>query len=214
MTGADTLLPPNARPVERALEQALRAEIDLWAVETLWDPWRCPVHLLPFLAWGLAITHWDADWSVAEKRAAIAGALPFHFRKGTRAALREVLDRFDPLLRLVEWFEDRDVLAPHTFRLELPLNAETDVVYDEALVAALLRDIAVTKPLRSHMFAVHRLRAALPVFAAAAAAALGVLRQDGFADAEAASDPYWANLLQTEEGEPLRSAEGPFLEVA
>ena len=47
-------------------------------------------HLLfPFLAWGLAISHWNPDWTEAEKRSAIAAAIPFHQVKGTRAAVEQ-----------------------------------------------------------------------------------------------------------------------------
>ena len=67
-----SLLPPNATSAERALELAMRAGIDLSAVGTLWNPLTCPVDVLPFLAWGLAISHWDVAWNEAEKRAAIA----------------------------------------------------------------------------------------------------------------------------------------------
>ena len=80
-------------------------------------------------------------------------------RKGTPASLRTVLDRFDPLIGIVEWFEDRDTLAPYHFRLELPLLTQSDVYYDENLVTQILRDIAQVKPVRAHMLAVFRLRA-------------------------------------------------------
>ena len=81
-----SLLPPNATAGERALETALRADIDLAAVGTEWNPATCPANVLPFLAWGLAISHWDADWTEAEKRAAIAD-LSFTAQPGEVIAL-------------------------------------------------------------------------------------------------------------------------------
>src|SRR5690606_20648556 len=138
-----TLLPPNVSPLEMALEEttARLSEVPV-PLRALWDPQTCPAELLPWLAWGVSIDFWDTDWPLSEKRAAIASAIDDQRRKGTRASLREVLDRFDPLIQIVEWWQDRDTMEPHTFRLELPLAIESEVEYDTALVTALLRDIA------------------------------------------------------------------------
>ena len=48
-----SLLPPNATPLERALEDGLTglAAIDP-PVEKIWDPQTCPLPLLPWLAYG------------------------------------------------------------------------------------------------------------------------------------------------------------------
>ena len=50
------LLPPNRTKLEQALE---RATARLGAVpvpiKDLWNPWRCPVALLPWLAWSLSV---------------------------------------------------------------------------------------------------------------------------------------------------------------
>lgn len=210
-----TLLPPNATRAERAIEGATaRIEDVPIPIRSMWDPATCPAFMLPWLAWGLSIDLWDTDWSEPAKRAAVALAIGDQRRKGTRASLREVLDRFDPLIGLVEWFEDRGTLAPHTFRLELPLGADSAVDYDETLVAALLRDIGAIKPLRSHMFAVHRMIAQTELYVSAAAQAAGFGRYEGELDLEAPADPSWANYLQTEDGEPLRGGDGEFLETA
>ena len=64
-------------------------------------------------------------------------------------------------------------------------------------------------PLPSAVFA------ALPLIIGLGAARLaGLTRLDGFTDLDEPLNPAWANYLQTENGEPIRSAEGPFLEVA
>lgn len=211
-----SLLPPNSTPLERAFETV---QSDALAgvpvpIRDLWNPATCPASLLPFLAWGLSIDFWDSDWTEAEKRTAIAGAIDAQRRKGTPASLRAVLDRFDPMIGLAEWFEDRGTLDPHEFRLELPLAADTAVEYDESLVLALLRDIAAVKPLRSHMLAVHRLAAQADAWLAGAAQLAGLSRIDTFTDLATPTDPAWSTYLQTEDGEPIRSAEGAFLEVA
>ncbi|MES2905075.1 MAG: phage tail protein I [Pseudomonadota bacterium] len=212
MTDVASLLPPLATAQERALEQTIAATFNIDVdIARLWNPLTCPAPLLPWLAWGLSIDLWDADWSEATKRAAIADAIPFQQRKGTRASLRTVLDRFDPLIAIVEWFEANPTMEPHTFRLELPLPADSDVTYDEALVAALLRDIAAVKPVRSHMQAVFTLRAQTAAFLAAAAQAAMFVRLDVNADTEI--EAAWATYLQTEIGEPILDETGAYLEA-
>lgn len=209
-----SLLPPNGTRAERALERATARLEDVPVhIRSMWDPATCPEFMLPWLGWGLSIDLWDSTWTVAEKRSAIAGAIEAQRRKGTRASLRHVLDRFDPLIGIVEWFEDRNTLEPHTFRLELPLGIETEVEYDTALVAALLRDIAAVKPLRSHMRAVHRVHAQAQAGLLGGGMSIGLARISGPADLTIQDDPYWATVLQTEEGEPFeREQDGDFLE--
>lgn len=208
-----SLLPPNVSPLETALEETTSRLSDVPVpLRALWDPETCPAELLPWLAWGVSIDFWDTDWTVAEKRAAIASSIDDQRRKGTRASLREVLDRFDPLIEIVEWWQDRDTMEPHTFRLELPLAIESDVEYDTALVTALLRDIAAVKPLRSHMLAVQRMHAQAHAGLLSGAMIAGVVRLDTAADTDAALNPFWDGLLQTEQGEPILAENGDWLE--
>lgn len=211
MTGVASLLPPLATAQERALEQTIAKTFDIDVdIAKLWNPLTCPAALLPWLAWGLSIDLWDADWSEATKRAAIADAIPFQQRKGTRASLRTVLDRFDPLIEIVEWFDANPRMQPHTFRLELPLPSQSEVLYDEALVAALLRDIAAVKPVRAHMQAVFSLRARTGASLAAAAQTSVFARFDAGVDTDI--EPDWLTYLQTEIGEPILAEAGTFLE--
>ncbi|NCP18368.1 MAG: phage tail protein I [Erythrobacter sp.] len=202
-----TILPPNSTALERKLdlvEQARLAAVPV-PIGDVWNPATCPAALLPWLAWGISIDIWDTGWTEQQKRGAIAAAIAEQRRKGTRASLRTVLDRFDPLIEIVEWFEDRENLDPHTFRLELPLKTVSPVEYDTELVAALLRDIAQVKPLRAHMSAVYRMKAQANAWLLGAGWSAGHTRLDADADAEAALDPVWASYLQTEDGEPLRN---------
>ena len=212
MTLPASLLPPATTPLLRAAEQATARIGDIGLpLGDLWNPASCPAEFLPWLAWGLSIDFWDADWTVPEKRTAIASTLTDQMRKGTRQSLRAVLDRFDPLIGLVEWFEANPRLDPYTIRLELPLPDDSAVIYDNALITALLRDIAQVKPVRVHMTAVHRLRAAAGLWLEGAAW-LGIyIRLDGEADETA--EPVWATYLQTEDGEPVTDPDGTFLET-
>lgn len=209
------ILPPNATKLEVAIEKVIAARLAgvPIAIDSIWNPATCPAALLPWLAWGLSLDLWNADWTEAQKRAAIADAIRFQQRKGTPTSLRTVLDRFDPLIGIVEWFQDRFNLDPYYFRLELPTLLESDVVYNEELVAQILRDIAQVKPVRAHMLAVFRLKAQAQAWILSAAHLGGMVRMDGEADLTTALDPVWADYLQTADGEPILSGAGAFLEA-
>lgn len=208
-----SLLPPGSTDLQRSLDQVAFRLLDLPVdLRKLWSPAECPVTHLPWLAWGFSIDLWDAEWPEAVKRAAVADAIEFQRRKGTRASLRTVLDRFDPLIQIVEWFEDRDTLAPYNFRLELPLLSHSDVAYDDEFVLQILRDIALIKPVRAHMQAVFRLKATANAWLVSGASLAGYDRIDMAADTDSALDLDWLTYLQTEHGEPLLSETGSFLE--
>ena len=208
------LLPPRSTRLQKALAQVTADLIDLPVeLRKLWSTWECPMSHLPWLAWGLSVDIWDASWPEAVKRAAVADAIAFQRRKGTPASLRTVLDRFDPLIKMVEWFDDRATLDPFSFRLELPLLSESDVFYDEKLVGQILRDIAQVKPVRAHMQAVFKLQAEARAWLVSAAQIGGLTRLDAQADQTSALDPAWATFLQTRDGEPFLTHAGAFLEV-
>lgn len=209
-----SLLPPNATGAERALELAMRAGIDLSAVGTLWNPATCPADVLPFLAWGLAISHWDADWSEAEKRAAVAAAIPFHQIKGTRAAVEEVLARFHPLLSIVEWWQANPRRDPHTFEVRAPAGpGGIDASFLTTETAeAIIRDVAAAKPLRAHFDFVFALEAQATLWMAGGFQVGTINRADYTATLDESRD--WVAVLQTEDGEPVRTPDGlDFLET-
>ncbi|WP_313228562.1 phage tail protein I [Sphingobium yanoikuyae] len=209
-----SILPPRSTRLQQALEQVTIDLLDLPVeLRKLWSPAQCPASHLPWLAWGLSVDIWDANWPEAVKRAAVADAIAFQRRKGTPASLRTVLDRFDPLIKLVEWFEDRNSLDSFTFRLELPLLAQSDVLYDEILVAQILRDIAQVKPVRAHMQAVFRVTADAQAWLLSAARVGGMARMDAAADVTSATQPEWATYLQTANGEPIVTATAAFMEA-
>lgn len=108
----ETLLPPNASPLERHLEQAMAHYADGRDVpiDALWDPARCPEALLPWLAWALGVRRWDPAWDADVQRAVIAGAIPLHRIEGTLGALRAHLDAVGAVYDIVE----RPAGAPFT----------------------------------------------------------------------------------------------------
>lgn len=210
-----SLLPPNATSAERALELAMRSGIDLSAVGTLWNPETCPADVLPFLGWGLAISHWDAGWSEAQKRAAIAAAIPFHQRKGTRAAVEEVLARFHPLLSVVEWWQANPRRDPHTFEVRAPAGpGGIDASFLTTDTAeAIIRDVAAAKNARSHFDFVFALEAQATLWIAGGFTTGTIHRADYAATLDESRD--WDALLQTEDGEPIRTPDGTdYLETA
>lgn len=208
-----SLLPFNATQDERALETAMLSGIDLSAVGTLWDPATCPAAILPYLGWALAISHWDTGWSEAEKRTAVAAAMPFHRITGTRAAVEQVLARYSDRLAIKEWWEMTPRGVPHTFEvranaLEIPASFLTQDV-----AQAIIEDVAAAKPLRSHFDFVQNLDLAGTMHFAGAAMGASLARADYAAALDDSED--WSSFLETEDGEPLRTEDDTaYLEAA
>lgn len=196
-----SLLPPNASKDERALEEAMRARIDLSAVPTLRDPWTCPADVLPVLASELAISHWDTTWSEQEKRQAVATATAFHKIKGTRQAVEEVLGRFHPSLGVVEWHEANPTRTPHTFEVRAPAAEIPASFLTTETAEAIIADVAAAKPLRAHFEFVQNLDLGSSMYLAAGSMAGAVGREDYAATLDESRD--WTALLQTEDGEPI-----------
>lgn len=91
---ATPLLPPNASPLERDLEQSMAlydAPRDI-VLERLWRPQECPEAVLPFLAWGLGVRRWDPAWPLETRREAVADAIAVHRTRGTLGAVQDALD--------------------------------------------------------------------------------------------------------------------------
>lgn len=206
-TRATTLLPPNATAGMRAIEAAMRAEIDYSTLATMLDPGQCPEALLPFLAWGWAVSHWDTDWSVAQKRTAVAGAVAAHKIRGTRAAVEQVLARFHPLLRVVEGWEMPEPRRPHRFEVRADTAEIAASFLTADVVDAIIRDVAAAKPLRAHFDFVQTVSAQLSIYLAAAGMAGSLRRADYAATLDVSRN--WAAVLQTENGEPIRDGNGP-----
>ena len=212
----NSLLPPNATRLERALEAGGARIVDVHAPADIDDPMFCPVEVLPWLAWGLSVDTWDADWSEADKRAAVAGSIELHRRKGTRMSVETVLARFDQLARLVEWHEATPRRVPHTFDVILPMvtkgAAHGGRRASAAFADAIIREVARVKPLREHMRLVQK------IDVAGAIGLQGVIRAFSYtrADAEMTIDTSasWASFLQTEDGEPIEDSNtGTFLDT-
>lgn len=151
MTEALTLLPPNATPVERSVEQATAR---IGAVPTplraLWDADACPTALLPFLAWGLGLQTWDSTWSEPIQRARVRSAIQIARRLGTAASVRDVVGSFGGGVALREWFERSPPGPAHTFELVLTLGEANGAPATAAFVAQVVDEVDRAKPARAH----------------------------------------------------------------
>ncbi|MDH1526710.1 phage tail protein I [Pseudomonas mosselii] len=143
------LLPGNSTPLERQAAEAL-AQIERVPVpiRDLINPERCPVALLPFLAWAFSIDRWDSRWPEAVKRRAIRSSYFVHSRKGTIGALRRVVEPLGYLIEVVEWHQTMPEGVPGTFAIKVGVNDEgiSDETYQE-----LTRLIDDAKPLTRHL---------------------------------------------------------------
>lgn len=112
----------------------------------LWNPWKCPVKFLPYLAWAFSVDRWEETWSETEKRQAVSDAFWIHQRKGTVAAVRRVIETLGYSMTLQEWWMVADPAG--TFRLEIDLN---DIGITESMIKELERIIGDAKPVSRHI---------------------------------------------------------------
>ena len=143
------LLPPNATQLERLAAEAL-AQIERVPVpiRDLLNPDRCPVQLLPYLAWAVSVDRWDSTWSEATKRQVIKGSYFIHSRKGTIGALRRVVEPLGYLIEIVEWFNTVPEGVPGTFALKVGV---LDTGITEEMYQELERLIDDAKPVTRHL---------------------------------------------------------------
>lgn len=166
-----SILPPNATTLEKIIE-ATSSHIDSLdvVIDALWDPYRCPAKLLPWLAWSFSVDTWDPAWPEAIKRRVIAESFDVHRLKGTRGAIRRALEAMDlDLIKITEWFEDIPVQTRGTFRIEVGTVSRglTDKERDQ-----ILETILETKNVRSHLNDLRiylQQKSATPILAAALA---------------------------------------------
>ena len=151
MSDRPTLLPPNATPFERALEQALaRIEAVPVPIDTLWDPQACPAELLPWLAWAWSVDEWDPEWPEEVKRRVIAAAPEVHRLKGTRAAVERALRAIGVFAEIVEWWQKSPRGTPGTFSVTAWVNEQLHAggaVLTERVQRQIDRIVRGTKPL-------------------------------------------------------------------
>lgn len=166
----NSLLPPNATPLERALESdAARLDEIAVPIDTLWIAETCPVALLPWLAWSQSVDTWNPDWPEAVKRQVIANAFDVHRVKGTLGALRRALEALDlDGVEISEWFDYGG--DPFYFRVDVELSTRG---LDDSEIADIEAAIERAKNVRSWLDRLRVFlsnRSAVPVVAIATTA--------------------------------------------
>ncbi|NRN27122.1 phage tail protein I [Photorhabdus heterorhabditis] len=141
------LLPVGSSLLEVAAAEALASLSNVPVpLRDLWSPERCPVKLLPYLAWAWSVDRWDMDWPENTKRESIKASMFIHKHKGTIGAIRRIVEPFGYLIRVIEWWQTNDV--PGTFRLDIGVmeTGLTETTYQE-----LERLIFDAKPASRHL---------------------------------------------------------------
>lgn len=145
-----SLLPPAAGTFERHAEQATARLADIPPdVRKVWNPDTCPAGILPWLAWAFGVEDWKDYWPEAAKRAVIRNSIPLRRRRGTRAAVEDVVRSFGSNLVMQEWWETTPPGTPHTFSVLINFGAAQGTVTYE-LQQDIVTQITRAKPLRSH----------------------------------------------------------------
>ncbi len=144
---SDRLLPTGSSVLEVAAAEALSSLSTMNVpLRQLWNPYECPLILLPYLAWAWSVDRWDTRWPESTKRAVVAASRDVHQKKGTIGAIRRVVEPLGYLIRVIEWWKTNE--APGTFRLDVGVldTGITEEMYNE-----LERLIADAKPCSRHL---------------------------------------------------------------
>ena len=142
-------LPPNTTALERAIAVACAELVNVPVpLRELWNADRCPVHLLPFLAWACSVDRWDDNWPESTKRGTIKASYFIHKHKGTIAAVRRVVESLGYLIRITEWWQTTPAGVPGTFRLDVGV---LDTGITDAMFLEMERLIADAKPVSRHL---------------------------------------------------------------
>ncbi|WP_162999506.1 phage tail protein I [Burkholderia sp. Nafp2/4-1b] len=145
------LLPANSTPLERALA-AVGERLDTLPtpLATLMDPDAIRLDLLPWLAWYVGVDTWKDSWPEHVKRTRVKRAIAIARRKGTAAAVREVVATFGGNIVLREWFEQTPRGRPGTFDLVMTVSGHEGEPPTAEYIADILTEIDRTKPVRAH----------------------------------------------------------------
>ncbi|BDD79933.1 hypothetical protein [Burkholderia phage FLC10] len=145
------LLPPNSTKHERNLATACASISDIPSpLAVLMDPDAIPLPLLPWLAWHLGVDAWKDYWSEQTKRARVKAAIPIARKKGTAAAVREVVAAFGANVAIREWFEQTPRGTPGTFDVVLTVSSRNGEAPTAAFVADIIAEIDRVKPVSRH----------------------------------------------------------------
>ena len=149
MNTANHLLPVGASQLEkRAAECLQEAVTNNIPIEDLIDAKKCPVNLLPYLAWAFSVDRWEEYWPENIKRKAIEDAFSLHQKKGTVSAVRKIVETLGYKFEIREWFNEKRERTAGTFRLFVELK---DKGFSNEMYEELIRLIEDTKPVSRQM---------------------------------------------------------------
>lgn len=143
------LVPFQSSDLERDLDIALsHIETMEIPIRDLWNPEKCPIIALPYLAWAVKVGSWSSRWSDRVKRQVVAASLDLHRIRGTRPSITKALESLDVRCELVEWYERPDLnMEPGTFRVTAHVSARgDDRAIDPDFTAEIREAIDSTKP--------------------------------------------------------------------
>lgn len=173
----NSLLPPNATELERALEKVGMSLLDLPVpIKTLWNPDTVSADLLPWLAWSLSVDSWMPYWPEVVKRNRVKTAIDIARRKGTAKSVRDVVQSFGGHVEIREWWQQEPRGVPHTFSLLLTVPSQGGQEATAQYVDDIIAEVRRTKPARSHFTFTQGVVAAGGVGVVAVARALSYAR--------------------------------------
>ncbi|MDF3822684.1 phage tail protein I [Leptospira sp. 96542] len=146
-----SLLPPNATPLDRAMERVMVKH--LCAIpqphRDLWNPDKCPVRLLPWLAWALGANYWNDAWSESRKRRYVKQALGSSRNLGVKKGVMQIVQALGGAVTVVEWFEKTPPGPPNTFEAYLDVGTVSPAAA-AAAYSEMVNEIQRVKPVRAH----------------------------------------------------------------
>ncbi|WP_186018377.1 phage tail protein I [Burkholderia gladioli] len=147
----NSLLPPSATVLERRIAEASAPATAVpVTLDTLMDPDRVPLAVLPWLAWHMGVETWKDYWPEQIKRARVKAAIRIARMKGTAEAVRQVCASFGANVALREWFELTPKGRPGTFEILLTVGDRDGVPATAAYVADIIAEVDRAKRGTAH----------------------------------------------------------------
>ena len=147
----NSLVPPNATPMERAFAAVCVAMLAIDApLATLANPDTIPAKFLPWLAWSLGVRTWKPYWSEAVKRSRVRHAIDIAKRQGTAQSVEDVVTSFGGHVELRPWFEQDPPGEPFTFQMAISVTEDAHEGTSAAFVDDIVAEVKRAKSARDH----------------------------------------------------------------
>jgi len=152
----DTLL-PHASALELGLEEEAaqkycRLNADI--IRDIHDPWKCPIEILPWLAYALSVDVWNDNWPEQTKRAMCANSLELHRHKGTHGGVEDALAVLGVRATIVYWHQMKPIGEEGTMSLTVLVNEnilpDADVILGNEIIADIRQQIDSNKRASLH----------------------------------------------------------------